>query len=309
MRVAGAPISWGVSELPGWGYRMQPDRVLAEMRSLGLDATELGPPGFLPADSIACRDLLERHGMRVIAGFLAAVLHDPDANVLPAVEQEAKGLAAVGAEMLVLAAALPGDSYDRHQQLTRDAWRALTKTLAEAESMAAEFGLDLAFHPHAGTAVENRDQVERLMSSTNVGICLDTGHLHLGGTDPVRFAGEAGSRIRHVHLKDVDLDVAAGFRSRRLSYAEAVRQGLYRPLGKGGIDIEAVLKRVHQAAYQGWFVLEQDTALKDEPELSSGPVVAARQSLEYFRQIFSAKQHTTEANEEISKPRIKEESH
>src|SRR5207245_2064942 len=83
--------------LPGWGYRMQPDRVLAEMRSLGLDATELGPPGFLPADSIACRDLLERHGMRVIAGFLAAVLHDPDANVLPAVEQEAKGMAASAA--------------------------------------------------------------------------------------------------------------------------------------------------------------------------------------------------------------------
>lgn len=47
-RLAGAPISWGVSEVPAWGHRMAARRVLAEMREAGLQATELGPPGFLP---------------------------------------------------------------------------------------------------------------------------------------------------------------------------------------------------------------------------------------------------------------------
>ena len=51
MKVAGAPISWGVSELVTWGHRMAPERVLAEMQELGLDATELGPPDYLPADA------------------------------------------------------------------------------------------------------------------------------------------------------------------------------------------------------------------------------------------------------------------
>src|SRR5207342_2555939 len=42
-RMAAAPISWGVCEVPGWGYQLAPARVLGEMRELGLAATELGP--------------------------------------------------------------------------------------------------------------------------------------------------------------------------------------------------------------------------------------------------------------------------
>jgi len=50
-RIAGAPISWGVCEVPGWGYQLPADKVLSEMSSLGLAATELGPDGFLPTDT------------------------------------------------------------------------------------------------------------------------------------------------------------------------------------------------------------------------------------------------------------------
>ena len=74
-QVAAAPISWGVCEVPGWGHQMWVDRVLAEMRTLGLRATELGPDGFLPATR--ARDLLREHGLSVVAGFVPAVLHDP----------------------------------------------------------------------------------------------------------------------------------------------------------------------------------------------------------------------------------------
>ncbi|MDP4971938.1 MAG: inosose dehydratase, partial [Pontimonas sp.] len=48
VRIAGAPISWGVCEVPGWGHQMGPDRVLTEMSALGLEAMEFGPLGFLP---------------------------------------------------------------------------------------------------------------------------------------------------------------------------------------------------------------------------------------------------------------------
>ena len=298
MKVSGAPISWGVSELPDWGYRMAPDRVLAEMRSVGLDATELGPPGYLPEEPGACRAMLDRHGLRLVAGFLAAILHEPGANALRELAKQASFLAAAGAEMLVVAAALPGDSYDGHQELSGGAWQKLGQTLAEAEDIAAANGLGLAFHPHAGTAVENREQVERLLNTTEVDICLDTGHLYLGGTDPVQLAEDAGSRVSHVHLKDVDLEVASSFRSRRLSYAEAVRRGIYRPLGQGGLDIEAMLSRLRASGYQGWFVLEQDTALTADPEPAAGPAAAARQSLDYFRQISAPAPHSWLSKEE-----------
>ena len=49
-RIAGAPISWGVCEVPGWGYQLPADQVLRQMSEIGLSATELGPDGFLPAD-------------------------------------------------------------------------------------------------------------------------------------------------------------------------------------------------------------------------------------------------------------------
>src|ERR687895_2504225 len=101
-RVAGAPISWGVCEVPGWGHQLAPDRVLAEMRQLGLAATEFGPDGFLPADPDHRAALLESYDLRAVGGFVPVVLHDPGRDPLPDVRRGRDGVRA--ADMLVLAA-------------------------------------------------------------------------------------------------------------------------------------------------------------------------------------------------------------
>jgi inosose dehydratase len=293
-KVAGAPISWGVSELPGWGHRMSPDRVLAEMREVGLDATELGPPGYMPEDPDARRALLERYGMRSVAGFLAVVLHDRRHPILGTLEREAKTLEASGAEILVLAAALHGESYDRDERLSGPDWVALAEALGDAEDISAEHGLRLAFHPHAGTAVAKEEDVRTLLETTTVDICLDTGHLFLGGADPGAIARDAAGRVGHVHLKDIDSGLAERVQSGELSYELGVRAGLYRPLGRGDLDIEEVFTELQDSGYRGWYVLEQDTALTAEPEPAHGPVAAARQSIEYFRGLYSAPNHRIE---------------
>jgi inosose dehydratase len=294
LKVAGAPISWGVSELPGWGYRMPPDRVLAEMRDLGLDATELGPPGYMPEDPVDRRELLDRHGMRLVAGFLAVVLHDRAQPAAGEIETEARTLGASGAEVLVLAAALHGDSYDRSERLSAPDWIALAEALTGAEEVASAHGLRLAFHPHAGTAVARQEDVHRLLETTSVEICLDTGHLFLGGADPCAIVREAAGRVGHVHLKDIDRMLAERVMSGELSYAEGVRAGLYRPLGQGDLDVEAIFTRLQDTGYRGWYVLEQDTALTAEPDPAQGPVAAARQSIEYFRGLSSAPHQSIE---------------
>src|ERR671918_2317668 len=76
-RLAGAPISWGVCEVPGWGRQLEPERVLREMASLGLAASELGPVGYLSLDAAHVRGLLDRFGLRLVAGFVPVVLHTP----------------------------------------------------------------------------------------------------------------------------------------------------------------------------------------------------------------------------------------
>ncbi len=298
MKVSGAPITWGVSELPTWGWRMPPERVLAEMHEAGLAATELGPPGYLPDEPTRLRALLDRHGLRLVAGFLATVLHDAGRDPAGEIEHQARTLAAGGASVLVLAAALPGNTYDPGAALGAADWTRLAQRLGEAAKIAARHRLELAFHPHAGTAVATAEDVNHLLAASDVGLCLDTGHLHIGGADPVRLADEAGGRITHVHLKDVDAEVAERYRSRTIGYADAVREGLYTPLGDGDLDIPALWRHLKAAGYQGWFVLEQDTALTEEPEPGQGPIAAARRSLEYFSRVTGAVQTTSASKEE-----------
>lgn len=297
MKVAAAPISWGISELPDWGYQMGRDRVLAEMREVGFTATEAGPPGYLPDDLGARRALLKRHGLTLAAGFLATVLHEQDGDGLTQIEKAVKALAASGADVIVLAAALPGADYDGHQTLPDAAWRRLANALAHAHRIAAAHGLTMTFHPHIGTAVQTREEVEKLLSITRTNLCLDTGHAFLGGWDPIEVVANAGDRIKHVHLKDVDGQLAAAFQAGSLSFGEAVRRGVFKPLGQGGLDIAEVISRLQRAGYSGWFVLEQDTALTGEPEPNHGPIVSASQSLAYFRQVISASSNITVGEE------------
>jgi inosose dehydratase len=288
MKVAGAPISWGVSELPTWGYRLAPERVLSEMASLGLEATELGPPDYLPADPASRRALLDSFGLGLAGGFLAVVLHEEEAAALAEISREAAALAESGAHVLVLAAALPGDSYDSRASLSPTEWTRLGRTLRDAARLVASFGMALTIHPHAGTAIARADDVRRVLNDTDVALCLDTGHLFLGGADPADVVEEAAGRVRHVHLKDVDAPVARRLVAGEMAYADAVRAGLYTALGAGDLDISGIFTRLQDAGYSGWYVLEQDTALTAEPAPDAGPAAAARQSLEYFYRIAGA---------------------
>ena len=75
LRIAGAPISWGVCEAPGWGHQMDPERVLGEVAELGLPAVEAGPDGFLPREPAEALRLLSEHGVRLVGGFVPVVVH------------------------------------------------------------------------------------------------------------------------------------------------------------------------------------------------------------------------------------------
>ncbi|HET8641819.1 MAG TPA: inosose dehydratase, partial [Pseudonocardiaceae bacterium] len=123
MRLAGAPISWGVCEVPGWGYQLPASRVLAEMRAAGLAACEFGPDGFLPAEPAARARLLAGHGLVPVGGFVPVVLHDEAADPVPALRRALDEFAAAGARVLVLAAASGRDGYDARPELTAAQWR------------------------------------------------------------------------------------------------------------------------------------------------------------------------------------------
>jgi len=263
MRIAAAPISWGVCEVPGWGRVLDPPTVLDEMAGLGVTATELGPPGYLPADPAELGALLAGHGLGLVGGFLAIPLHDGGSDVLEAARRGAELLAAAGAEVLVLAAATGLDGYDERPVLTAAQWDTLVETAGLVRDRAARAGLRTVLHPHVGTHVETTAEVERFLADSDLALCVDTGHLLIGGTDPVELVRAHPHRVGHVHLKDVRADLADAVRHERLGYTEAVARGIYVPLGDGDVDLAALLKLLRDNDYDGWYVLEQDTALDE----------------------------------------------
>jgi inosose dehydratase len=283
-RIAGAPISWGVCEVPGWGHQLTPERVLREMTEVGLVATEFGPDGFLPPDPSDMAAVLERHRLEAVGGFTPLLLHVPSHDPVPAVERLLASYKASDADTLVLSAISGADGYDSRPDLDETGWATLLANLDRLTEVAAAHDVLAVLHPHVGTMVENGDEVRRVLEGSSVSLCLDTGHLLIGGTDPAELTRQAPERIAHTHFKDVDLGLARQVQDGRRSYTEAVREGMYRPLGTGDVDFPAIVGHLRAQGYEGWYVLEQDTILTEEPT-GEGPVADVHISVENLRTV------------------------
>lgn len=262
-RIAAAPISWGVCEVPDWGYQLSADQVLTEMSELGFAATEFGPTGFLHDDPRARVVQLAAYGMKAVGGFLPVLLHDRHHDPMLEVDAFIDACEASGADVVVLAAYSGTAGYDSRPALDDEQWQHMLDNLDRIHERTTARGLVACVHPHVGTMVETGDDVDRVMKGSVIGLCVDTGHLAVGGADPVTVTSTYADRVRHVHLKDVELGMAKQVLAGELPFGQAVRHGMFRPLGEGDVDIVTLVRTLEQAAYAGWYVLEQDVQLDD----------------------------------------------
>ena len=286
-RVASAPISWGICEVPGWGEMLPTDRVLREMREFGFSATELGAPGFLPSDGEEAKAALATYDMEMLGGFVPLVLHDPAQReqAIADATAAAKVFQASGGSKFVTAIIMDADWSDP-RPLTDDEKAHLVEMLAVVDEICAAHGLEQVIHPHAQTLLETKADVDWLLSASPVKWTLDTGHLAIGGVDPVQFARDNIDRVGYVHLKDVNLSMAPQVLTRDLTLMVGAQTGLFTPLGQGNIDIAGVVRALEESGYTGWYVIEQDTALTDGvPAEGTGPIEGVRQSMQYLTDV------------------------
>lgn len=285
-RVAGAPISWGVCEVPGWGHQLDPDTVLGQMRDLGITASEFGPVGFLAEEPQTRAEQLAGYGLTAVGGFVPVLLHDPGHDPLPEVDTFIDACLACGAGVVVLAAFTGVDGYDDRPVLDAAGWEVLLRNLDRIGDHAAERGVVACLHPHVGTMVETGEETEQVLAGSQIGLCVDTGHLLVGGADPVALTARHPERVVHVHLKDVDGAMAQRVVDGSITFGDAVREGLFRPLGLGDVDIAAMVRTLEGAGYRGWYVLEQDVMLQNAPE-GEGPAADVRRSLRFLEGVIS----------------------
>lgn len=286
-RIAGAPITWGVDGSPGWGHLMNRDRVLSEMQQVGLSATELGPDGYLPIDPDELNPVLEAYELSLIGAFVPLVLYRSDLieDQKTYADRAAHTLAGAGSEILVLGPASHHDGYDTRIHLDRDDWDYFIRNVDWVMKNASDHGVTAALHPHYGMAVDLAQDVYRLLDCSEIGICVDTGHVYLGGADPVEIVKAAGERTVHVHLKDVDPVMGDEVMSGLRPFRQAVIDGLFTPLGSGAVDVAGVVQHLESIGFEGWYVLEQDTALSAAPAEGEGPLHDAITSMDYLRRL------------------------
>ena len=286
-QLAGAPISWGVCEANGWGYQIAVDRVLTEMRECGITATELGPDGYLPQDAKELARVLDGHGLDLCGAFVPIVLHKKDRLKVSyeRARRQAEVLAALNAGNFVLATPAEDGDYDSRDPMDAQAKAVFSESLPMITEIAKEFGLQMVLHPHAGTMFETPNDLDFLLNETDINLCLDTGHIVVGGGNPLDIAKRAGSRVKHVHLKDCDAAAAARIQNRTSTYSTEVKNGMYKPLGQGDAQISEVIRFLDGINYEGKLVLEQDVMLDQAPAVGAGPISAVKESIDFLKSL------------------------
>jgi inosose dehydratase len=273
--VAGAPVSFGAFEVTVGIDPYVPDAVsvLDAVQRDGYDGIDLGPIGYLGTKD-DLREHLRSRGLYLSGGYMPLPLSDPAGMERTVAELRSlldlfdtvtppdhipapkPTLADAGSAARRLA---PGKAHsDRSLGLQPEGWDRLATNLQKAVDVCRARGYEPTFHHHAGTYVEAPWEIEELLARSDVGLCLDTGHLVLGGGDPIGALADWGSRINHVHLKDVRRPVLDEVIRGGGDMMQVWRRGAFCRLGTGDLNIDAILSGLRARDYRGWLVVEQD---------------------------------------------------
>lgn len=270
--VAGAPVSFGVFEMtPEGAETITPDAMLDILAAAGYVGVDLGPVGYFGRGP-ELRRRLESRGLELAGGWIQLPFSDNDTfeAALPELEETLalfSDAAMSGPERLPLPTLADDGSLARRaapgrggevDPLDNAAWERLAANVERAAARVRASGFEPTFHHHAGTFIESPGEVDRFLAHVDIGLTLDTGHLAIAGGDPLEAVRRWGSRINHLHVKDVDLDVLARVLAAGGGMPEVWSSGAFVALGQGDVDVAAVMAELETLAFEGWVVVEQD---------------------------------------------------
>jgi len=279
LSVANAPVSYGAFELTVGIDPAAPDAVtvLEMVAGAGYQGIDAGPIGFLgQGDQLAER--LAARRLAVCGGYLELPFHEPQRMEPALAELDAllevfdaalpvnhslglpapkPTLAAIGTERK---RALPGQAVrDPGIGLGAEEWKRLADSLEATVARCRERGYEPTLHNETGTSIEAPWEIEKVLELTTIDLCLDTGHLLLGGGDPVESLRTWHGRVNHLHAKSARLDVMRRIVAEKGATEEIWRREAFCRLGEGDLDGDGLLALVRELGWSGWIVVEQDT--------------------------------------------------
>ena len=118
--------------------------------------------------------------------------------------------------------------------------------------------MPIVYHHHMGAVVETEAELDAFMAASDISLLFDAGHMAFAGGDVMRVIDKHHKRITHVHTKDVRMDVINKLDRNRESFLDAVVKGAFTVPGDGSLDFEAILTKLADHGYEGWFVVEAE---------------------------------------------------
>ena len=173
---------------------------------------------------------------------------------------------------------------DEKPVYTEEQWQTVARGFNEMGAYARSKGMYFTVHHHMGTGVQTAEEIDRLMELTDpelVFLLFDSGHLTFAGIDPVPVLEKYAHRVKHVHLKDVRLDV---YNNRvvpeHMSFLDAVRAGVFTVPGDGDADFKPIFDILDRTGYEGWVVVEAE-----QDPAKANPFAYAVKARKYIKEV------------------------
>jgi inosose dehydratase len=267
VRLGIACTLWWNDDFPSIDAGIPFGQCVSEMALAGFEGCTIGHK--YPKDPVELEDALRLRGLRVSEPWTSTyfTIQEMQRQTVAAFKHTLKFIKRMGGTDMVVAEfghsshLLPIALFANRPVLDDRQWKALTAGLNKLGKIANNNGMRLCYHHHLGTGVMTREEIDRLMRSTDanlVHLLLDTGHLALAGDEPLQVVKAHAGRIKHVHLKDVRPEVVKRVREKGLSFQEAIQEGVFTVPGDGSLDFVPILEALADAEFQGWLVVEAE---------------------------------------------------
>lgn len=292
MRIATAPVSWGVlmkdtPNVPPY------EQVLDEIRQAGYVGTELGPYGYLPFDLSKLRDELALRELTLASAFTLFnfLAGKEDENVYREALETVQALSAMGCQHVVLSDVLfvednrarRAGRIRRQDSLSDAEWQQAAGNVdAFAKIVHGEYGMKCAAHPHIGGYLETDFEIDALLERTDpdlVGLCFDMAHIAYGGGDPVAVLDKWRDRTWYLHIKECNGRVLDEVNEREGDYYDGVTSGVFPELGRGTISWREINCILSEMDFDGWGTVEQDIL----PEMGVDALESAKRNRAFLR--------------------------
>jgi inosose dehydratase len=269
-----APIAWWNDDLAELSDDVSLEECLRQASVAGFTGMETGRR--FPMDMTQLGPILDRFGVSVCGGWFSGLLLDGD------VEREkdriraqmdffiaAKAPCIVYGETARSIQGVRSAPLSTKPKLSEDEIKAYGAKMTAFAEWCAGQGMPLSYHHHMAAAIETEAEVDLLMANSGEALPLlfDAGHMAFAGGDVMRVIDKHHKRISHVHTKDVRRNVIDKLDRSRESFLDAVVKGAFTVPGDGSLDFAAIVQRLADHGYEGWFVVEAEQDPKANPPL------------------------------------------